>query len=292
MITDINQIELIKTGIKNFDKTKELQLKLLFRASRDGDNNKAYHDLCDGNAPTINVIKSKNGYIFGGYTDCLLNSTSGCTKTTNSFVFSFNKMKIYNGVDGGYFHCGTDCGPWFCGCVGVDGDNYFITEASYQWEINSYRYFEGFTEEYELVGGKRNFAVEEVEVFKVDFISKESSLYKEKEISLENKKDEIKIIPLNFVNDWENFGGLFGPGRIIKKGNEITLSGVVKGSNFSTVCVLPEDCRPKYRLIFSVNQNSSIIRFDIFSNGNVTFQSGNNLLDWISLDGIHFFAGV
>ena len=34
-------------------------------------------------------------------------------------------MKIYNGVDGGYFHCGTDCGPWFCGCVGVVGDNYF-----------------------------------------------------------------------------------------------------------------------------------------------------------------------
>jgi hypothetical protein len=80
LVTDINQIELIKTGIKNFDNTKELQLKLLFRASRDGDNNKAYHDLCDGNAPTINVIKSKNGYIFGGYTDCLLNSTSDVLK--------------------------------------------------------------------------------------------------------------------------------------------------------------------------------------------------------------------
>ena len=292
LITDINQIELIKTGIKNFDKTKELQLKLLFRASRDGDNNKSYHKLCDGISPTVNIIKSKSGYTFGGYTDCILNSNDGCTKTTNSFVFSFNKMKIYNGVDGGYFHCGTDCGPWFCGCVGVEGDNYFNTEKSYQWEINRFRYFEGFTEEYELVGGTRHFSVEEVEVFKVDFISKESSLYKEKEISLENKKDEIKIIPLNFVNNWKNFGGEYAPGRIIKKGNEITLSGVVKGSNFSTVCVLPEDCRPKYRLIFSVNQNSSIIRFDIFSNGNVTFQSGNNLLDWISLDGIHFFAGV
>ena len=222
----------------------------------------------------------------------VLNSKDGYTKTNNSFVFSFNKMKIYNGKDGGYFHCGTDCGPWFCGCVGVEGDNYFNTEKSYQWEINRFGYFEGFTEEYELVGGTRHFSVEEVEVFKDDFISKESSLYKEKEISLETKKDEIKIIPLNFVNNWKNFGGEYAPGRIIKKGNEITLSGVVKGSNFSTVCVLPEDCRPKYGLIFSVNQNSSIIRFDIFSNGNVTFQSGNNLLDWISLDGIHFFAGV
>ena len=47
LITNINQIELIKTGIKNYDKTKELELKLLFRASKDGDNNKSYHDLCD-----------------------------------------------------------------------------------------------------------------------------------------------------------------------------------------------------------------------------------------------------
>ena len=235
MIIDINQIELIKTGIKNFDKTKELQLKLLFRASRDGDNNKSYHKLCDGISPTVNIIKSKNGYTFGGYTDCILNSNDGCTKTTNSFVFSFNKMKIYNGKDGGYFHCGTDCGPWFCGCVGVDSDNYFNTEKSYEWEINRWGNYEGFTEEYELVGGTRHFSVEEVEVFKVDFISKESSLYKEKEISLENKKDEIKIIPLNFVNNWENFGGEYVPGRIIKKGNEITLSGVVKGSNLRIV---------------------------------------------------------
>ena len=148
LITNINQIELIKTGIKDkdFDKTKELQLKLLFRASRDGDNNKAYHDLCDGIAPTINIIKSKNGYTFGGYTDCKLDSKRGCTKTYNSFVFSFNKKKIYDGKNGGYFHCGTDCGPFFCGCVGVEGDNYFNTKESYQWEINKYGNFEGFSE--------------------------------------------------------------------------------------------------------------------------------------------------
>ena len=152
-------------------------------------------------------------------------------------------MKIYDGKNGGYFHCGTDCGPWFCGCVGVEGDNYCNTEESYQWEINKFGYFEGFTEEYELVGGTRNFAVEEVEVFKVDFISKEISLDN-------NKKDEIKIIPLNLINNWENVGGEYAPGRIIKKGNEITLSGVIKGGNYSIICVLPEDCRPKYRLIF------------------------------------------
>ena len=34
------------------------------------------------------------------------------------------------------------------------------------------------------------------------------------------------------------------------------------------------------------------MKFDIFSNGNVTILSENNLPNLISLDGIHFFAGV
>ena len=170
LITTIEQLELIKTGIINNDNEKKIKIKLLFRASRDGDNNKSYHDKCDGISPTISIIKTKTGYTFGGYTDCSLNSTSGCVKTNNSFIFSFDKMKIYKGVNGGYFHCGTDCGPWFCGCIGVDGDNYFKTENSYQWEINKFKFFEGFTEEYELVGGIRHFSVEEVEVFKVEII--------------------------------------------------------------------------------------------------------------------------
>ena len=80
--------------------------------------------------------------------------------------------------------------------------------------------------------------------------------------------------------------------RIIKKGNEINLSGIIKGNNFNIICVLPVYCRPKNRLIFSVNQNLCIMRFDIFSNGNVTFQSGNNSSHWISSDGIHFFVVI
>ena len=112
---------------------------------------------------------------------------------------------------------------------------------------------------------------------------------------LKNKKDikeEIKEIPLKFANGWANYGGIFSPGKIIKKGNEITLSGLIKGTNFTTVCILPEDCRPKYTLIFTLNHNESIMRFDVYPNGNVVYQAGTNKHNWISLDGIHFFAGI
>ena len=87
----------------------------------------------------------------------------------------------------------------------------------------------------------------------------------------EKKENELKVIPLTLANGWSNYGSIYAPGKIIKKGNEITLSGLIKGTKFSTVCILPEDCRPKNVLIFSLNHHETIMRFDVYPNGNVTY---------------------
>ena len=172
LINNINQLELIKSGIKNLDKSKNLKLNLLYRASRDGDKPKAFHDKVDGIAPTISLIQTKEtNYIFGGFTDHAWNSKSECTKTNNTFMFSFNKNKIYNGKNGGHICCNENTGPWFCGVSGVIHDNFFKHNKSYQWELETNKkYFEGFTENFELTGGNKNFTVNEVEVFKVEYI--------------------------------------------------------------------------------------------------------------------------
>ena len=170
-----------------------------------------------------------------------------------------------------------------------------------------------FDENWSLEGdmNKDNFAIKLFKIIKLNFDSinfnensekivrylcqKISTLTKEiteLKISKEKKEEDIKIIPLTFSNGWNNYDNGYSPGRIIKKGNEITLSGLITGTNFSTVCVLPEDCRPKQVLIFSVNHNEAIMRFDISPKGNVTFVAGSNKYNWISLDGIHFFAGI
>ena len=117
-------------------------------------------------------------------------------------------------------------------------------------------------------------------------------LYLKKKKADKNEKEEIKIIPLNYANGWKDYGSSYSPGRIIKRGNEITLSGLMAGTNFSTVCILPEDCIPKKTLVFTVNHHSSIMRFDVFPNGNLAYVAGSNSYNWISLDGIHFFAGI
>ena len=173
LITDISQINLIKSGIKNLDNSKKIKLTLLFRASRDGDTISSFHNKVDGISPTISLIQTKNNnYIFGGFTEHSWDSNSGCVKTNNTFMFSFNKNKIYIGKNGGHIHCTKDYGPWFCGGSGVYQDHYFNTNNSYQFELSTNKnYFDGFTEDFELVGGSKNFTVNEVEVFKVEYIN-------------------------------------------------------------------------------------------------------------------------
>ena len=46
----------------------DYKLKLLYRASEHDYTAKSFHDYCDNKGPTLIVIKSSGGWIFGGYT--------------------------------------------------------------------------------------------------------------------------------------------------------------------------------------------------------------------------------
>ena len=89
------------------------------------------------------------------------------TDDENAFVFSLNHMKIYNPVYGKekYF-CGGIYGPTFSGFYLYN--NLFSESGnivSNKKEANEY--FSGFSSEYELNGGERNFITQELEVFQI-----------------------------------------------------------------------------------------------------------------------------
>jgi hypothetical protein len=67
-------------------KKEELQLKLLFRASRDGWKAQDFHRCCDKQGPTVTVIRSESGHVFGGVTDVSWSSSIGWRKS-NAFLF-------------------------------------------------------------------------------------------------------------------------------------------------------------------------------------------------------------
>ena len=63
VITKFEDREFILSLFSN----KPVRTKLLYDSRINGDTAKAFHSNCDGKSPTIYIIKSETGYIFGGY---------------------------------------------------------------------------------------------------------------------------------------------------------------------------------------------------------------------------------
>ena len=67
---------------------KDAKWKLMYRATLDGFSAKNFHEKCDGVKKTLTVIKSQQGFIFGGYTDEAWSSKYASVNDTNAFLFS------------------------------------------------------------------------------------------------------------------------------------------------------------------------------------------------------------
>ena len=66
----------------------KFKTKLLYRCSIDGDSSKTFHEKCDGKGPTITLIKTNDGFRFGGYASISWNNKSCFQKDKNAFIFS------------------------------------------------------------------------------------------------------------------------------------------------------------------------------------------------------------
>ena len=172
-ITTINkykEYELIKIGLYNQVeelKDKLIKLKLIFKSSRDGWTAKDFHQFCDDKCSTISIIKTKDNNLFGGYLNIKWKSEGGSTYDKKSFLFSFNKNKIYPTT--GEYACTfeKDRGPYFSHAINIFNDfkaskkHYVRTKGdmTYCWKNVFY--------DYELNDYREYFDIEEIEVFQV-----------------------------------------------------------------------------------------------------------------------------
>jgi hypothetical protein len=72
------------------DLDTEVTLSLLYRGSRDGFGAADFHAKCDDKGDTVTIVKSTEGYIFGGYSDQSWKSNGyDCYKSSScAFLFS------------------------------------------------------------------------------------------------------------------------------------------------------------------------------------------------------------
>jgi len=71
---------------------------ILYRASVDGDSYTAFHNRCDNKGPTVVIVETEYGNVFGGYTYTSWSSSSGAyAASTGSFLFRLRpSMKRYD----------------------------------------------------------------------------------------------------------------------------------------------------------------------------------------------------
>ena len=156
---------MIKNWINN---NKPLSFDLIYKATRDGDDVKDFHKLCDEISPTLTIVRAKNGNRFGGYTSCALtkNSSDQAINDPSAFVFSIDKKYKYNTNNPSYaIRSRTDRGPCFgSNCPFFIGNKFLTNNSSYSNPSNDYN-----CPPYVLTGAEY-FTVDELEVYKVNFI--------------------------------------------------------------------------------------------------------------------------
>ena len=164
IIENNNELEFLTRKICN--ENKKITLSLLYKATVDSDKADIFHNKCDGAKSSIVLIKSGNGKRFGGFTTRDWKGNSIDKKDDNAFIFSLDKMQIYDIIPGeDAIGCYPKYGPVFLGCqIRIYDEAFSKGGTTFEKGLNY-----DTKEDFELTGGLRQFEVKEIEVYSVEF---------------------------------------------------------------------------------------------------------------------------
>jgi len=143
-----------------------IELEMLYKAKVDSDKAEAFHNKCDFAKSSLVLVRSANGKRFGGFTSCDWRGNNIEKKDDNAFVFSLDKMKIYDIIPGeDAIGCYPKYGPVFLGCqIRIYDECFTKGGTTFEKGLNY-----NTEEDYELSGGLKKFDVKDIEVYSVDF---------------------------------------------------------------------------------------------------------------------------
>ena len=164
IIDNAQELELLTRRMCQ-NKYNKISLNLLYKAIVDSDKAEIFHRKCDSAEKTLVLIRSAKGKRFGGFTSCSWEGNSLEKKDENAFIFSLDKMKIYNVIQGeDAIGCFPNFGPVFLGCQIRIYDEFFKNGGTtFEKGLNF-----DTKEDYELTGGLKKFDVKDIEVYSVE----------------------------------------------------------------------------------------------------------------------------
>ena len=160
-------INIIKKDIDAY-KNKDINGKLLYTTSWDGGNCQNCHLKCNNIPNTLSLITTTKGIKFGFFRNIPINGNGPWLKDNNSFFISFDKGKIYQVKK-------DKC------VVKFDNNSFLnIIDLNLTGNILNSRHscpslddlsldFQGFTQEFELNCGEKEFYIKKFEIFYIEF---------------------------------------------------------------------------------------------------------------------------
>ena len=173
-IRNLNSLigDIIKTEEQNnlicawINRTKNFKFKLLYKATIDGDTKNIFHNKCDNQGPTISIIESKDGQIFGGYASESWDKNKRFISDPNSFLFNVNIKKKFPGSNNQGLKSGFICNFGDQNWEELYLYDRFLSNGPRDGCYNGGTGY--YLQNYEISGGKGSFSVEELEVYKVE----------------------------------------------------------------------------------------------------------------------------
>lgn len=176
---ELSNIVVDSTGSKDFlvdmfYPRKITSIVLIHRASENNFTSASFHSKCDGKGPTLTIIKSENGNIFGGYSSSSWTSDQNGRyfSAPNSFLFSLGhktKLDLQDKNSTVAIYCKSIYGPTFggghdlkvgdgCGNGSISnlGSTYLLPNSNIKFSSNEAQCY---------LAGSKNFKVLEYEVY-------------------------------------------------------------------------------------------------------------------------------
>ena len=175
-----DDIIFVENRIKKIYPKLNISFNLVYRATDDGDRAANFHNKCDKIGPNVTFVKTKTGYVFGGFTvknwehlkrdiNDKKPTLGSASRDSRAFGFCVNYQKIYKNEKPNEFAiwCNRNFGPTFKNNFFQIFDNFFKRGGYCSSKNNSN--FGGQEHDYEISGGEPKFGVEELEVFEILF---------------------------------------------------------------------------------------------------------------------------
>ena len=170
-IMNINDINFIINLIQSKFNKKLKKLYLCYRASTDGDSAEIFHKKCDYIKNIIILIKTKEQKKFGGFSTESWETNTEIPihkKDKDAFIFRLDNYKCYDIIKPEKaLYCSKKLGPVF-GIGEIFIPDNFFKNVSHCNEKEAYK-CEIDYENKETLNGEKEFLVEEIEAYKIDF---------------------------------------------------------------------------------------------------------------------------